>query len=72
MIQNPKFLNKICTTCVLLKKIQTIVTCQKQRQQQMKKMKYKHFTWIQKNLKLIAEWGNVWTRPNVETLGKLI
>jgi hypothetical protein len=34
MIQNPKFLNKICTTCVLLKKIQTIVTCQKQRQQQ--------------------------------------
>jgi len=33
-ILTPKFLNKISTTCVLLKKIQTIVTCQKQRQQQ--------------------------------------
>jgi len=31
-------------------------------------MKYNYFTWIQKNLKLIVEWGNVWTHPNVETL----
>ena len=34
IILTPKFLNKISTTCLLLKKIQAIVTCEKQKQQQ--------------------------------------
>ena len=37
-------IRQICTTCVLLKKIQTIVTCQK-----IRVVTYKYFTWIQKN-----------------------
>jgi hypothetical protein len=34
MILTPKFLNKISTTCPLLKKIQTIVAGEKQNHQQ--------------------------------------
>jgi len=34
MILTPKFLNKISTTCTLLKKIQTIVAGEKQKHQQ--------------------------------------